>query len=66
MKNVEAVPPPGTPCFKAPDPTMKVLHLGPIHTIPDSSHIGLLPKSDWPSIHTIPDEADMLRIAFAE
>ena len=40
--------------------------LGPIHTIPDSSHIGLLPISDSPSIHTIPDESDMLRTAFAE
>ena len=40
--------------------------LGPIHTIPDSAHIGLLPISDRPSIHTIPDESDMIRIAFAE
>ena len=40
--------------------------LGPIHTIQDSSHIGLLPISDRPSIHTILDECDMLRIAFAE
>ena len=40
--------------------------LGPSHTIPDSSHIGLLPISDKPSIHTIPDESDMFRIAFAE
>ena len=39
--------------------------LGPIHTIPDSSYIGLLPISDRPSIHTIPDESDTLRIAFA-
>ena len=39
---------------------------GPIHTIPDSSRIGLLLISDRPSIHTIPDESDMLRIAFAE
>ena len=42
------------------------LNLGPIHTIPDSSYIGLLPISDRPSIHTIQDESDMLRIAFAE
>ena len=40
--------------------------LDPIHTIPDSSHIGLLPISDGPSIHTIPDESTMLRIVFAE
>ena len=40
--------------------------LDPIHTIPDSSYIGLLPTSDRPSIRTIPDESDMLRIAFAE
>ena len=40
--------------------------IGPIHTIPDSSNIGLLPISDRPSIRTIPDESDMLRIAFAE
>ena len=36
---------------------------GPIHTILDSSYIGLIPISDRPSIHTIPDESDMLRIA---
>jgi len=41
-------------------------YLGLIHTIPDSSHIGLLPMSDRPSIHTIPVESDMLRIAIAE
>ena len=32
------------------------------HTIPDSSHIELLPIPDGASIHTIPDESDMLRI----
>ena len=41
------------------------LLLGPIHTIPDSSYIRLIPISHRPSIHTIPDESDMLRIAFA-
>ena len=39
--------------------------LGPIHTIPDSSRIGLLPASDRPSVHIVPDESDMLHIAFA-
>ena len=39
---------------------------GPIHTIPDSSHIRLLPISDRPSIRTILDESHMLRITFAE
>ena len=31
--------------------TCRMKILGPVHTIPDSSHIGLLPISDRPSIH---------------
>ena len=45
---------------------MRNLDLGPIHTIPDSSHIGFHPISGRPSIHTILDESDMLRTAFGE
>ena len=41
-------------------------HCGPIHTIPESSHIGLLPISDRPSIQTIPGRSDMLSTTFAE
>ena len=45
---------------------MFAMYLGPIHTMLDSSNIGLLPISDMPSIHTITDESNMLNITFAK